>query len=289
LVNRLIIPTVCCLLACCASSARADFLYADFSSVNSTTGGQTLQLNGSTFLTGVGPPANELRLTPSAPSQGGSAFTTSAISLGGMASFSTYFQFRLNNSGGIGDGDGQGADGIVFVVQTVSNNVGSAGGGIGYLGINNSVGVEFDTYNNAEISGNHVGIDENGGLQDFGAVNEPTRFNNGAIWNAWVDYDGVAQQLEVRWSLNPVRPAASMLTLGGVDLPTILGSNNAFVGFTAGTGSGYNDQDILDWQFNQEFAPIGAPEPATCGLACLSLIGLAGYRLRQRRKTRKAN
>ena len=42
-----------------------------------------------------------------------------------------------------------------------------------------------------------------------------------------------------------------MLTLNGVNLPGILDTNNAFVGFTAATGTGYNDQDILNWQFNQ--------------------------------------
>ena len=36
-----------------------------------------------------------------------------------------------------------------------------------------------------------------------------------------------------------------------MNLPGILDTNNAFVGFTAATGSGYNDQDILNWQFNQ--------------------------------------
>ena len=178
------------LLGLSARSARADFVYANFATANSTSGGQTLQINGSAS---VGYKGNQLQLTPSSPSQGGSAFTKNAVSLGTNASFSTYFQFQLSNSGGIGDEDGPGADGIVFVVQTVSNNVGAAGVGIGYAGIPNSIGIEFDTFDNGEISGNHVGVDENGGLQDFGAVNEPTRFNNGQIWNAWIDYDGVAQ------------------------------------------------------------------------------------------------
>jgi fibronectin-binding autotransporter adhesin len=247
--NRLwMLLLVLALLGLSARSARADFGYANFATANSTSGGQTLHVNGSAS---VGYLGSQLQLTPSSPSQGGSAFTTNAISLGNNGSFSTHFQFQLSNSGGIGDGDGSGADGIVFVVQTVSNNVGANGGGIGYFGIPNSIGIEFDTFNNGEISGNHVGVDENGGLQDFGAVNEPTRFNNGQIWNAWIDYDRYASNLEVRWSLLPTRPASSMLTLGGVNLPAILGTNNAFVGFTAATGAAYNDQDILNWQFNQ--------------------------------------
>ncbi|HZZ82428.1 MAG TPA: L-type lectin-domain containing protein [Gemmataceae bacterium] len=266
----------CCILVaafCLTSSVlRADFIYSNFSSVNSTSGSQVLQLNGNAALVG-----NVLRLTASAPYQSGSAFTTNAISLGSNASFSTYFQFNLSSSAGISDGDGPGADGIVFVVQTVSNTAGGAGGGIGYQGLTKSLGVEFDTYNNGEISGNHVGVDENGGLQDFAAINEPTRFNNGQTWNAWIDYDGVADQLQVRWSLSTTRPVLPMLTLNSVDLPALLGQNNAFVGFTAGTGSGYNNQDILDWQFNQSFQPIGdtqVPEPVSIAIfGCVAISG----------------
>ena len=45
-----------------------------------------------------------------------------------------------------GDPTGGAADGIMFVVQTVGNNVGGSGGNIGYFGITNSVGIEYDTY-----------------------------------------------------------------------------------------------------------------------------------------------
>src|SRR5262249_16825981 len=86
--------TACLAGLCLAMPARADFIYSNFNSVNSTSGGQTLQLNGNAGLTG-----GVLRLTPSSFSQSGSAFTTNAISLGNNASFSTYFQFRLSNSG----------------------------------------------------------------------------------------------------------------------------------------------------------------------------------------------
>ncbi|MEO7762506.1 MAG: hypothetical protein ABIS68_11425 [Casimicrobiaceae bacterium] len=41
----------------------------------------------------------------------------------------------------MGDSDGAGADGIVFVVQPVSSTVGGGGGGIGYFGIPTSLAV----------------------------------------------------------------------------------------------------------------------------------------------------
>ncbi|MDZ4754283.1 MAG: L-type lectin-domain containing protein [Phycisphaerae bacterium] len=58
-----------------------------------------------------------------------------------------------------------GADGLVFVVQSISSSVGGLGRGIGYAGIQQSVGVEFDTWCNAvnnDPSSNHVGINVNG-------------------------------------------------------------------------------------------------------------------------------
>src|SRR5947209_8791893 len=190
------------LLAAGSGSARADFTYVNFAS---TAG---LQLNGNTTTAG-----NELRLTSSAPFQSGSAFTTTAVGLAANYSFSTHFKFRITRNAGIGDGDGTGADGLVFVIQTVSNNVGGAGGGIGYAGINNSLGIEFDTYDNGagagDPNGNHVGIDLNGSVNSVATALEPTRFNNGQIWDVWVDYNGATNGLEVRWSNTGVRPGAA--------------------------------------------------------------------------------
>jgi len=56
--------------------------------------------------------------------------------------FSTYFVmnvYRLNPGP---------ADGYVFVIAADSNSLGASGGGLGYSGISNSVGVEFDFYDN---------------------------------------------------------------------------------------------------------------------------------------------
>lgn len=54
----------------------------------------------------------------------------------------------------------------------------------------------------------------------------------------------------------PATPTASFT----VDLPTVLGTTNAFVGFTSGTGSGGNTHDILSWQLIGAFAPFpGGP------------------------------
>jgi len=267
-----------------ASSTRADFVYNDFSS---TSG---LHLNGNAT-TGAVAPASGTVLKLTAPNffQAGSAFTTNLTPLSNQASFSTYFQFQMPNAGGIGDEDGAGADGIVFVVQTVSNNVGASGGGIGYQGIGHSLGIEIDTYNNGapgDLDGNHVGVDLNGDINSVVQAHEPTRFNNGQIWNMWVDYNGTTDALDINWSQSTSRPALPQLAFslqpyGG--LVGVLGQSSAYVGFTAATGSGYEDQDIVDWQFRQEFNPIGAPEPGTFTLVGVGILGLCGSAWRRRK------
>lgn len=255
-----LLAAAACGLTFAGPASAAVINYPDFSSVAGLT------LNGNAAQVG-----NVLRVTPATYSQSGSAFSTSTVSLASNASFSTFFQFRFTNPGGACDGQGCGADGLVFVVQTVGNNVGGAGGGIGYAGINNSVGVEFDTWNNGpgdNNSSNHIGFDVNGSVNSV-ALAEVTEadMNNGDIWNAWIDYNGSTNLLEARLGRSSVRPTNALLSLTR-NLATDLGTTNAFVGFTAGTGAAFANQDVLSWTLEDRFAPIGGggnsvPEPGS--------------------------
>ena len=203
-----------------------------------------------------------LRITPAQGGQSGSFFSTETVN---ASNFSTFFKFRITEPGGsIFDcNEEAGADGITFVIQSISSDIGGVGGGIGYQGIDTSIGVEFDTWCNGaynDPSSNHIGIDINGSVS-----HDPTAeltkiitpdFDNGQVWYAWVDYDGVA--VEVRISENSTRPTDPDLTMDE-DIPSLLGQDDAYIGFTSATGSDWGNHDILYWEYRDNYNPIVTP------------------------------
>ena len=278
------------------ASAADVLVFNDFSS---TAG---LQLNGHAAQSG-----NVLRVTPAVDNRAGSVFSTNAVSLANNASFSTTFSFRFSNPdrGFCDDSSICGADGMVFVLQTVSNSVGSVGGGIGYFGLQKSVGIEFDTWNNGadpniqDINSNHVGLNVNGSLKSLLSVPVvEADLNGGDIWNAWVDYDGGSHEIEVRLTRGAVRPATALMSFTR-DLALDLQSTQAFVGFTSGTGFSHANHDLLSWTLRNDFDPIGGdprvppgtvPTPASLPLvlAGIALAAVATVRPRRQTATGKA-
>ena len=273
----LIVSTALLIIA--TQVGAATISYPNFSSVAGLT------INGNAAQVG-----NVLRVTPAIDGQSGSFFSTNTVSLASNASFSTFFQFRFTNpdTGFCDSATTCGADGLVFVVQTVGNNVGGAGGGIGYAGIANSVGIEFDTWNNGagdNNSSNHVGIDVNGSVDSI-LLAEVTEadMNNGDIWNAWIDFNGATNLLEVYLTRGATRPGTAILSLTR-NLALDLGVTNAFVGFTSGTGASNANHDVLSWTLEDHFAPIaaGIPEPETYAML-LAGLGLLGFIARRRKQ-----
>ena len=283
--------------------ARASFLnYQNFNDLSAfTLNGVTPSIN-----TGgqgvIGPNVGDqrvLRLTNNY-GQSGSAFLTTPFSLAANASFSSYFEFQFTNQGS------GGADGIVFTVQNVANTAGGGGGGIGYDGLTPSLGVEFDNWNNGSCDGNndnHAGIDTNGSVCSVvrndstgawptffdGESNRPYQLDSGTIFHAWVDYNGLTNGLEVRLAVNDTRPIVALMTYS-VDLTSLLGTTDAFVGFTSGTGAATADHDIRRWVMDGQFNPItdpgnpgggDIPEPGTLALIGAAIGGLAMVRRRR--------
>ena len=315
--KRIVAASVMILAANLANSALADVIidrFPDFS--GAICNGADLTCNGNAALVTTSD-GRVLRLTPALFNQSGSAFSTSQIALGAGDTFSTFFQFRFTQPGGIDP-----ADGITFTLQTVSNTAGGAGGGMGYAGLTPSVAIEFDTFNNGGNDGNssnHIAIDIDGHIIDgtsqsdqdllnvfgnqfcdfgSGATNY-TRFgcmSNGDLWSVWIDYNGSTLGVAIADggpSGTLTRPATNIINNFPIDIGSILGQNSAFVGFTAGTGAGTENHDLRDWIFDNTFAPItppgaSVPEPSTWALLCagLACIGLMRKRGSGSRETR---
>lgn len=222
------------------------FSFPDFSDTSD------LQLNGATTQNG-----SRLSLTPDWDYQIGSAYFATPIEVDDLTSFQTQFQFQLPGS----FYGTNGASGFTFLLQNSDRGVealGNFGRDLGYSDIDASLAIEFDTFDSEGFSdpnNNHVSILQNGdpasalatagdGLPDF---------NSGELLNAWIEYDGNSDRLDIFVSDSSTQPSSPILTQT-VDLASVVGSQ-AYVGFTAATGRRFNEHAIANWSFQAETVP----------------------------------
>ncbi len=258
----------------------------DFPDFSSTT--------GLTFVGSAGQAGNQLQITPDGGGQSGAAYSTAAVALGSGDTFSTTFQFQYTGQGGIDP-----ADGITFVMAASPTGLGASGGGMGYGGVGNSVAIEFDSYENGgnDYNSNHVSIDEDGNIGEDASLVSPYGvgacdfysgyqktgcFSNGDVWSVTASYDGTNLSLSI-WDQIGTYAQASPFTVYTslpLNVAADLGTNTAYVGFTGGTGSGYEQQNILNWSFANDTS-LGTPEPSTWLLFGTAGIGLMTFRIRR--------
>jgi len=269
--------------------AQAQFTYTDFSS---TAG---LHLNGSAAVVNNGS-ANVLRITPATILQDGSFYYATPLSL--SSGFTTKFSFQFPQVSPNGAGS---ADGITFIIQNASAAdaaLGVNGGAIGYgdddlglfpsLGISNSLAIEIDTYRNfwdpatphiaamscltGNNSSHHGGKCANGTKQG----SDPTVAINSAL--ATNVLDGKPHTLTIVYGTPCAGCQNVTVTLDGnstlqfaFDLATLgLDANDdAYLGFTASTGGGFEDQDILNWSYSAQTVvlPVSSTTPTTLTFA----------------------
>jgi Chitobiase/beta-hexosaminidase C-terminal domain/Legume lectin domain len=205
----------------------------NFGSGFSSTAGLTL--NGSTLATND----TRLQLTNGLLDESGSLFWSQPI---GIQSFTTDFEFQLSNAVG-------GADGFTFTIQNDSATVlGGTSGALGYAGIDKSVAIKFDFYNNAGEGDDSTGVYTDGALPTVPAVDltpSGIELNSGDSISAHVTYDGTTLIMKL---LDLVNNKTFTLTQT-INIPQVVGGNTAYVGFTGGTGGLTSSQKILTWTY----------------------------------------
>jgi len=202
-----------------------------------------------------------LRLTAARHHQAGAAWFDEKQKL--IGGFESGFEFQLTGQGGLGPG----ADGFAFVLQNSGPDAlgspGSAGGfALGEVqrygrlpGIPQSIAIFFDTFRNPDLqdpSDNYIAICTAGTPRQMHwppprlayTRKLPVRLKDGKAHAARIAY----------------RPPLLTVTLDGqavltstVDLsPVVDRDGAAYVGFTASTGNGFENHDILTWSLRPE-------------------------------------
>ena len=266
---------VCVAVLLVARSARSEFGFPDF---GSTSG---LSLNGDAAQVG-----NVLRVTRGASrvEDAGSVWYVQKQRL--IGGFDTTFVFNINGLGGLGPG----ADGLAFVVQDSPDGLLASGGfgsGLGYWTMKRSLAVEFDTWTwgpPGEAAVDHISVQTRGAEgnsnEDKYAIPPaplvlPFELNDGMDHSARVRY--VPGSMEVYVDDLSTPRLVVPLDLTNIDGERILDAQGeAWVGFTAATGAGYQNHDLVAWQFHV------VPEPASLTLLTLGILVLLLRRMHRR-------
>lgn len=220
-----------------------------------------MTFNGSTGLDDT-----RLQLTSGGTYQAGTAWFNTPQNI---QTFTNDFTFQLSNPS---------ADGITFTIQNTGlTALGPAGGGLGYgpdtpgatPGIGKSVAVKFDLYSNDGEGGDSTGLYTNGASPTVPAIDMTASkidLHSGDTMSAHMVYNGTTLAL----TLSDGVTGAVFTNSWTVNIPSIVGANTAYVGFTGGTGGLTSSQKIENWSFastgttqQQATSPLFSPQAGT--------------------------
>jgi hypothetical protein len=211
-------------------SARLTVYYNYYFNYPTFTNRDGLTLNGDAFvssptITMVLPQVDQLS----------SMFYNSLMDVSG---FTTEFEFSTQQAN---------ADGITFCITTAGvHSLGQGGGGIGYVGIDNSMCIKWDLYANVSDDANSTGIFTNGEYPyDPSIPLAPVLLDSGDTMKVNIKYSGTT--LTVVTS-DEVTGQSSTQTYT-IDIPGTIGNKLAYVGFTSATGSFHSLTQLYSWNF----------------------------------------
>jgi len=162
----------------------------------------------------------------------------------------------------LGD-DAAGADGVVFALQGSCASAGGDGSSIGFGGINNSLGVEFDTFYNGtdtddpSSESDHIAIISDGSA-DHGLTSNlsgPTDVANmedDAWHSAKVEWNATTKKFSVTYGGSEI-----MSYTGDIVTNLFAGNSQVFWGFTGSTGGFSNKQQVCITSYPQNTTQVG--------------------------------
>jgi hypothetical protein len=187
---------------------------------------------------------NCYELTPDISDQNGTVWYTNQIDLN--RPFDISFKIYL------GTHNNDGADGIVFVLQTAGNTaLGNQGDAMGYSGFSPSLGIEFDTYDNeswngvtSEMSADHIAISVNGDvLNPIAGPIQASPYTNdiesGVERPVRITWEPQTHKIDVYFDCS-LRLSATKDLINDV----FNGNNLVYWGFTGATGGYHNQQYV---------------------------------------------
>jgi hypothetical protein len=210
-----------------------------------------LTLNGSAISTDD----SRLQLTNGGYNEAGSVFGNTPMNI---TSFVNDFLFELSDAAEYG---------FTFTIQNQGPTaLGPPTSGLGYgaslpgypLGIPNSIAIKFDFYNTDGEGTDSTGLYENGASPTIPAIDMTSSgviLSSGDIIQAHMTYNGTNLVMTLYDSVVNARFTQSF----PVNIPQVIGSNTAYVGFTGGTGFYSASQKILTWTFVSEAGTTTSP------------------------------
>ena len=193
-----------------------------------------INVNGSANLK-----TGNLQLAYGLVGQAGSAWYKTPVN---VQSFTTDFTFQLLNPQ---------SNGITFAIQNAPQNYYALGGNsyeLGYAPMPKSIAVKFDVYNSGGEGPNSTGLYLNGAIPEIPSIDltpTPINLHSGDPFAVHLTYDGTTLTMIVTDQIT----AGVWSTSWTVNIPTTVGSNTAYVGFTGGTGAYSMTANILSWTY----------------------------------------